>query len=484
MQGRKQVEQAHPANLLVFLPRLVVLLSLPLLRGMISVGLGGFTAWLAGAWMDLAFVGAILLTAVLRWKAIRYSYDDTGIYYSRGILRRQTIFIPLDRLSTVTMRIPFWVRPLRVVELRADTPAGRIQQADFTLYVPKGEAENILHQRHSIHRRGVECTHAPSRLSVALLSLVTSNSLAGLLLLTTFISNLGDFVGRGISQRFFGTLNHIGQALAFGIPPAAAALAYLLLFGWLIAFCVELLRNQRFLVSRQGGLLTLSNGIVTHRSDTVEVQRINFTDQRETVFSRILGMGALYIHAPGLGRVGEESAMIPVVRRDAVQKYAAALLPEFTAVPRQIKPNAGAVMRFLGDPALCFAGLLAGVLLLRWYMPAWWEFTVFLGILCAVPAAWFLVVRILDFCTSGIARQGEMFTLRYSHGFYLHTVVVPKDKIVQVMTRQSIFQRMDGKCDVMIYTYSQGHLRHRLRNLPEQEVNQLFEIHAKKRNKK
>lgn len=63
-----------------------------------------------------------------------------------------------------------------------------------------------------------------------------------------------------------------------------------------------------------------------------------------------------------------------------------------------------------------------------------------------------------------------MYTLRYSSGFYLHTVVIPKEKIVQLELRQSILQKLDGRCDVFFYTEDEGVHRHHLRNLDRSDM--------------
>lgn len=474
----REGRRAHPANILIFVPKLPVLLALPLLRAALALWRGGFAAWLAGAWMDLVFLGVVLLPAVLRWRSIRYRYDEEGIVYSAGVLHRRRVVISAGRLSNVAILSPWWLRPLGVVQLRADTRAGRIEQADFTLYLPGRQAEEIFRRRAMRYDEGPLYTYAPGHLSVALLSVISSNSLAGLLLLVTLVSNLGELVGEEISQRVVGTLNHLGRALAFGIPPAAAALGYLLLFGWLVAFSAELTRNLRFRAQRLGGVLSLGSGLLTHRSDSVEVESIDFIDIRETVFSRLLGMGAVYVHAPGLSgrRGGEVAAVIPVMRNAATRRHHAALLPELVPTPRQLCPNPGALRHFLRDPALCMGAALFGTLLLLRRFSGWGETALFLGGMCMAPILWFLAVRLLDFRSAGLSREGAHYTLRYSSGFYLHTVVLPAGRIAGVRFRQGPWQRRSGRCDVYLSTFSQGRRVHHLRSLPLQEVEKLFDL--------
>ena len=80
------------------------------------------------------------------------------------------------------------------------------------------------------------------------------------------------------------------------------------------------------------------------------------------------------------------------------------------------------------------AGALSTALTATWalaaWFPSWRDFALFTGVMACVPAYWFLTVRLIDFATSGIGRTGDCYTLRYSSGYSLHTVVLPKRKII------------------------------------------------------
>ena len=86
-----------------------------------------------------------------------------------------------------------------------------------------------------------------------LLSALTSNSLAGILLASAAISHIGNLMGYQLSEHIYGTLEQLTRLAAFGIPPAAAALAYLLLSGWLLAFLSNFTRLQNLYVVRKDG---------------------------------------------------------------------------------------------------------------------------------------------------------------------------------------------------------------------------------------
>jgi uncharacterized membrane protein YdbT with pleckstrin-like domain len=48
--------------------------------------------------------------------------------------------------------------------------------------------------------------------------------------------------------------------------------------------------------------------------------------------------------------------------------------------------------------------------------------------------------------------------------------VIPADKIVEIRFRQSIFQKLAGTCDLILYTRTEGRKKHRIRSLPLAEA--------------
>lgn len=78
-------------------------------------------------------------------------------------------------------------------------------------------------------------SYQPRQIYIVALSAVLSNSLAGVVLLSVLISNLGKILGQEFERRILGTVELLTNLLAFGLPPVAAALGWVLVAGgcWL-----------------------------------------------------------------------------------------------------------------------------------------------------------------------------------------------------------------------------------------------------------
>jgi len=473
-------QRTHPIMLVQFVWRFLFLLILPVLRGFWAAASGGsLSGWLSGAWMDLLSVFSIFALAFLQWWCLTYQATAEGLLVESGIFFRRSFQIPNRRVTTLTVVRPFYLKPFGAVYLRADTLAGGVERTDLTLTLSRKKAREILEERRENLCRGgwTERTLHPGKASIAFLSAALSSSLAGVVFFATFISQAGSLLGEEFSDRIYGTFERFTKAMAWGLPPATAALAYLLLFGWLFTFVRNLVRHIPFQVSRAKDALSIRGGCITDRVYSVRVRDINFVDIRQTVLARMLRLHSAFIHAVGYGKAKDDvSAVIPACRRPEMLRQLRMILPEFTLTPRQAKPNFGAWMRFVMDALWPCLLLPAATWALASWFPSWRDFALFTGIMACVPAYWFLTVRLIDFATSGIGRTGDCYTLRYSSGYSLHTVVLPKSHVARILLRQSPIQMLDDRCDIKIYSTAENHRVHHIRNIDRKEAIAVLDI--------
>ncbi|MBC8570661.1 PH domain-containing protein [Zongyangia hominis] len=473
----KELHRCHPIFIVNSMARYLYLLLIPLARGFLSSLRGGFTAWLSGAWMDIIIVLLIVSIGVLIWWNLVFWFDKTGLTVKTGVFLRQRIFLPASRLSTLSVTRQYWLKPIGAVVLRVDTLAGGKRNADLTLILRRTDAQQIFGTlRQDRQAEGFTIReYVPRQLYVTALSAILSNSFAGVVFVATFISSLGQILGKEIQTRIVGTFEQVTKAFAFGIPPFAAALAYVILGGWLVAFLLNLFRHKNFYVRRSYNNLYIHGGIFTNRSYSLAMDSINYLDIRQSVLTKILRLHTAFIHCAGFGKdKSDVSAVIPAVTERELHRTLHLLLPEFTLSKREAKPNLGSIFKFIIDPFWPCLLLPLATLLLCNIFPSWSDLIGFIGLMASIPSYWWMILRIEDFASSGIGFDGSCYTFRYSTGFYLHTVVIPKNKIVSLRVRQSILQRPDDRCDVIIHTCAEGWQRHHCKNLLRSEVVALF----------
>ena len=480
--------RTHPVSAFLFLTRFLYLLLIPLLRGFTAFLSGGLIHWLSGAWLDLLILALMILLAHQKWYRMKYQVDNNAIFYTIGIFYHQRGSIPFARVSTFSVLQPFWLRPLRVVKLRVDTPAQGKGRADLEFYLHKAEAQRILYLYRSMDKDSTDLPLAeakPRLYELLFLSLFTSNSILGILFFSTFISQFGQLFGSYLTdllgQSFSMLAGHFTPlmtvaTIVFQIPPIATAIALVLLGGWVIAFTVNLLQVKNLHVRRFPNEILIQGGLLTKKTYSVALDKIAYVDMRQSLLTRTLRLHSVFLGAVGMEKERSDiSAVIPFSAKRRCFEQLHALLPEYEPEPRQIKPNGGAIMKFILDPLWPCLLIPAATLLGSWWLPMWADFLKFAGWMLSLPAFWWLGVRLLDFFSSGVSRNGDCFTLRYSNLYYLHTVVFLFPKISLINIRQSIIQRMDGKCDVVVSTRGEVSKKHHMRNLGWDETTEMFE---------
>lgn len=489
-QKLPNIYRPHPLFIVLNLGKFLFLLLIPLLRGLLHVVKTGFSfqdgfhmassfsAWVSGAWLDLLFVFLFLSLGVLTWYLFTVETCDSGLEIHKGVFIREVFFLPSSRYTCVTVVEPFLFKPLGGVTLRIDTPGGGLKKADLSIPLRKKDCEKILFLLNPLKEPpapGKPRSYHPRSLYVFVLAAITSNSFAGVVLITTFIAHLGDLLGQQFSERIYGTFEEVAKTLAFGIPPAAAAMAYVLLFGYLCAFVVNLFRHGSFRVCRQPGLLEIKAGLFTNRSYLLPADRLCYVDIRRNFITVLLGLSSVFLYTVGFGKYKDDvSALIPCSSRKDLSRSLNLLLPEYILSPRTSSPRLRSFLRYTLNS---LAGI-AAVFIVSWGLlilfPNWGDLIRWGAFLCLCPSLWFLAVRVIDLFTAGVSCRGGYFTLRYSQGFTLHRVIIPRDKIANITTTRSLFQLRSGRCDLFVFSYSEGSRFHRIRDLPKDEVDELF----------
>ena len=332
----------HPFAILYNLRQFIWALIIPLARGLVlALSDGGVASWLSGAWIDLVTLLGMLLLSLLMWMAYSYEVDETGLSVRCGLIVHTSIFLPARQIATLSAVHAFYLRPFGAVRLRADTLAGSRERADLSLFVSKEEAKAILDGRVAELRSGtLSRRYRPRSLYVAALAAFSSSSFAGMIFLATLISRTGELLGAEFKSRVYGTFERVTQLLAFGIPPAAAALAYILLFGWLVAFSINFIRHKNLVVRRRGGALHIRGGVFTSREYVVAADQLNYLDIRQTVLSFFLRFCTVHINAVGYSKYSDDvSGVIPAVRvRDAARTLGL-VFPEWKPAPRPLQSH-------------------------------------------------------------------------------------------------------------------------------------------------
>lgn len=364
--------RSHPLYIVSILWKYLFILLVPVIRGLYYVIINSFSLengfqfavnisnWAKGAWMDIAFLLAFLSLGILLWLNFTIEVSEKGLLIHRGVLKREVRFLPVSRYNCLSVVSPMSVRLFGGAYLRVDTPGGGLKQADLLMMLRTKDCRQIiklLQLPESLEQPAHTRSYTPKNRYVFVLAMVTSNSFAGVLLISTFVTQSGNILGEQFSEMLYGTFENVTRTLAFGVPPAAFALACILFFGYLCAFVVSLSRHANFHVIRRKNLLEVRAGLLTKRSYRIAADKIAYLDIRRSLLTCLLGVYSIFLSTVGYGKFKDDVGIDSLCAKKTAGAQLAAAAARISSVPKDSKAEPSA----FGGQVYLAIGSAAGI---------------------------------------------------------------------------------------------------------------------------
>lgn len=471
----------HPITIIKNLSGIMFLLIIPVGRGLfIALTEGSIARWLQGAYVDIIVVSIGVGIATAIWHEQVYRTDKKGIYIKKGILRRRKFFIGSKNIATLIVVVPFYYRLFGAVRLIGDTNAGMARSTDFDIIVYKKDLERILknRQKNIYDEHFVPRSYKPHTLYIAIFSAFLSNSLAGVLLFSSFFSQMGVLVGEEIEERLINTVSTILESFASTIPVVFSGIAIAIISGWMLAFIRNLTQYILFNACRTKNEISVNVGIFTKRSYRMLIDKVNYLDIRQSIMTKIFKLQITYIYCTGYGKDKNIApVLVPAAKKSDMKSTLNMLIPELKVRPRKLKPKKLTnMLGYIAPPILLSVGAYLLAFSLTLFLPDFIDIIRLIAVVMAIPFVWIFLIKLFDFMTTGIGKNSKSITLYYSSPFYLHTIIVPMNKITKVVIRQSPLQKISGTCTVMVYSFAEKRKKHTVKSIDLNEALSFFRM--------
>ena len=427
-------------------------------------------------WWDVAAVTAVVLLGVSRWFTTRYCIQHGQIELQRGLLKREVIATPAERVRTVDVTAPIWHRALGLAKVEIGTAGGHGVERLVLDALSATEAASLrgelLHR--PVAAQSEPAQPAPSAAAAASAAdadatavegephgageaetvllrlnpawiryapLTTSGLVSAAAILGFAFQLFGDAV-QGREEQIGGA---ISRAQSLGLwALVVLVLITALVFVSMLAVTGYVLSYWGFRLTRHtGGTLHVSRGLLTTRATSIEEARMRGVEVGEPLGLRLAGASRLFAITTGLRRreSGPGSAWLsPPAARSAVDAVAAAVVGDLGALTGVLIEHGRAARRRRYVRAVGGAVVLAGV-------PAalgfWWHW----------PTGVVAVLLVLCVSSPVLARDryaglGHLLTDRHlvtrSGSFSRRRDVLARHGVIGVVLRESFFQRRAG----------------------------------------
>jgi putative membrane protein len=403
-----------------------------------AVGLGRGTVTVVALVVGVTLLS--LATAALSWWRFTYAAGPTTVVVTRGLLSRSVRTVPNDRIRGVEVETPPLHRLLGLVRVRIDAAAGAVSGKDEELVIdglPRVEGDR-LRTAVLTHR----ATEAPGEDAAAEPAAEDFARFDNRWLL--YAPLVGSYLAVPLAG--VGALFRLAQELPERLRPdlrgvEISALRVTVALGVAVVLLVAgsvvsaALVNWGFRLTRRGGSLIATRGLVTRRQTELEIDRIRGWALAEGLGMRRVGAARVSALVTGLGDAARRGQLLPLGPREEAWALGVRLVED----PGPLVPHPPAARRrrivraLAGGLAMTAAGAALGPLL-GW----WWVLVV--GVVLLVLG---VPLGLSRYAALGHAAGARSFSVR-SGWLVREQAVLQRRAVVGWQVRQSFFQRQAG----------------------------------------
>lgn len=429
--------------------------------------------------MDIAVLGVILIYGLIRWYFSGISLTDDAIVHSEGFIVKIRRTIPFSSISSASTENPFYLVPMRAVYVRCDTRAGIFKSADLKIMVTQKAGNDIMSRIPDVKKENsFQGIPRPSVTSVMLFSVFFSSGFSGALYIAMFFFKGGDIAHDLMNialERITEQAEHIYMRLLSGIPKALAMTGMLFMGAWLLSFILNLLRYSRFRVDADSDTIKVAFGLIKRRRHRIRSNHINYIDLRQNLIMKLCGAVTVNISCPGYGYDSHLPVLMPISREKNLEKnmWIDIGIPESKRL--EYRPKFTSFFSYAGYP---FFGIILVALFHHFsdYFPLRLaDLTQFIVIMAYIPLTWLTVVKTAALLTSGLSVIGDEVIIRCSKYTSFHTVIVRRENVAMVQMRQSVFQKLFGKCHLILWLSGESFSGYMVQSLSVKQCKEIID---------
>lgn len=378
-------------------------------------------------WLFLAFIVLVTLAKITTWLTFRYQLDGERIHLKRGLFTKQEQTIPRSRIQNVQRSTSFTHRVTGLTSLLLEVADGAEAEVKFDA-LTREQADRI---ERFVQGEQVAAPVVRDVLFTPTTSELVKASFTSLSFLLIIPLGLKVWQFTDDWRIEITWLQHtwviallviVGIILAVG---AGIAKIFFTYWGYTIDADAE--------------RIYIRCGVINETRFTVEKQRIQAIEYKQSLLKRMLGLVSITLITTGDATISEGATireLYPYLPTDKAQTLMSDLLPQYALNPPTKRlPKRALIVRLL-RPSYMFVVLLIAL----WYwQPTYWY----------AAFGWLIlltIVRLLDFYATRY-EVATMFQMQ-TGALEVSRLVYARAKIIEVEIKQSFWQRRFGLASI------------------------------------
>ena len=309
-----------------------------------SDGVGKYVWWFFG--ISLVFTA---VTSVLKYRNFRFKLDETQLVLNSGILTKDVMNIPLDRIQSVQMHQNFIQRILGITGLKIDTagssseeleiPALKRKKAESLLELLKSKIRNEALPKSDermeessvmLEKKSIKETLVNLDFKAILVLAITENHIRNGLIAVAFIMG---YAGQYLdySEQFVVDVfdDYAPELVESGIALIVVFVFTFLLLSVLLSFIQVILKFFDFKAKVDDQSFYISSGLIKRNEFTIPLKKIQFLEWKTNLLRKRLGFESIRIHqGRSVESAGKNLLEIPSCYSEQTEKVMETLYAE------------------------------------------------------------------------------------------------------------------------------------------------------------
>ncbi len=466
----------HPIKIINYTSKNIWLLLIPVSKYLIATSFD-FQNWIKTNWVDILTIIGIFAFAVLRWIFVYFEMEEDGIVAHTGLFGMFKTKVYFNEVTTFSQTQGYLHKAVNACTLYIETNADSIPK-NIKLVLTEKNVDEVYKAVTAKSKHLPKFSISPRKTYLLVFSFLFSSTLSGTLLFATFIYEVYKLFGRNFEENIFrhlnGEITRIDDKylkLTSTIPRAILILGGLVLGGWVISFIANLMRHWSFKATRCGSKYIIQSGVMSRRKHVINRAKINFFDIQQSLLMKIFKISSVTMYCTGYGKQRREiSALIPITTEHEMSNSLRLLYPEMPKPSAEVTTGIKELFMFTKVPLFCsFIPPIAGQIA-KHFLSVWHTEINYFMVILTIPFVWFLIVRITATFTTSIGFKNDFCTLSYCTIYKFHRIIIPQENISKVVVSRNIFQRRNGRCNVIIYSNSESTKFHKVKYLDYEMV--------------
>lgn len=430
---------------------------------------GTNTGWIL--WAKYLFVVVTLgsfVYIILKWITSTYEIKNNSIMIREGVFHKNHRSIPIERIQNHQTTTNFLHRIFGLTSITLETGTSEDDASVKFPVITQQESQQIRDVIQNVELKDeikvdlsiVKTVHFRSTKKDNIKAAFTSLSFLAIFpIVLTIYSQIDEFYNLDESAK--GVFHYFKEHLWLLLP----LVIVVMLVSLLIGFIQTMIKYGNYEIASDDERIYISKGVLTLSSFSIQKNRVQAIEIKQSLIKRLLGMAEVKIVSAG--QTGDEedesNSLYPFMAKHKAYELINTLLPNY-----HIEDN--------------FHRLPKKVLILRLIRPYYGTFII--GILLAIFAIeWIGVValvfliailsRSLNFFFTGYMRKGEFIQIRKG-GFISETFITRRDRIQEIVVSHSFLQRKFNVATIRFFNRSKPVQESEIMDLSKDEVSEFY----------